>query len=870
MAYVFTLSPHSNFIEELAHYLVSLAAQNPLALAHYSLYLPSRRACLKLTKTLQHAPHSFALPKMYGLNDTETLLLDHGFDTDKIFQKPVITPMLWQHLISRLLKKVYPEWPMPKVLTLSKSIITLLNELSREDVSLEDLKSAEKNNDFSLKNPFYHEHLGLLKQIMAHSSNIIEEWGMITPHTLKKHLYHTLAHYWRSHPHHHFMLAGITQYQKESMLLMKSAVDLPNTTLILPFVDEDIISNHPPENSPFYHTSKIIHALGSISFSPLNKTEAVKREIYPIESSSAFYEAKAIASLVQTSLGEKPQNITIVAPDRSLALQITQELMLLGLDINDSSPLSFAQTPLGQLALLAANVITTETLQDYLACMKHPLVFEDNQKEHLHRIYTFETTVRASPLLSKSMHDYPLPYTEIFLDPTNDFGKRLSTLLERLAPQAEYHDLFSQHMEELTVNDVFYHGLSAYDHLEIFKNSLEYLTVPSPVPLSNTSLNLIGLMEARVEHTEMMIITGMSEGTLPRTPPFDPFLSPALRRTLGLSSSDALIGLQTQDFLISLTGAKKIILSRHKEHQGTEQLPSRFLQHIQHTPLPPPRVAIDTIAPVELPIIMANYLTPPSLSHEEKPKKISVSAFKLLMEDSYGFYAKYCLGLKKLWAFDDPLEALMLGQYLHHALDDFIKKGSTFTPHHTSVLENIALEHFAQIPLTFMQKHRVLRFCQWLCHHSHPVTSQQAEVRLEQILMVQGTPLTLYGIADRIDFYKDCEGNRIAIIDYKTGTPPSQKNVEKGYAPQLPLEAFLVDPSLQQTIDLCYLRSLPKAPFGEALLIKNTPDLLEKTKEGLVSILETYMDDDFYFYPTPNPSHQPDINDYQHLERRVA
>ena len=51
-----------------------------------------------------------------------------------------------------------------------------------------------------------------------------------------------------------------------------------------------------------------------------------------------------------------------------------------------------------------------------------------------------------------------------------------------------------------------------------------------------------------------------------------------------------------------------------------------------------------------------------------------------------------------------------------------------------------------------------------------------------------GGPFTLVGRADRIERRAD---GRLAILDYKTGAPPSQREVDAGLAPQLLLEACM-------------------------------------------------------------------------------
>ena len=42
--------------------------------------------------------------------------------------------------------------------------------------------------------------------------------------------------------------------------------------------------------------------------------------------------------------------------------------------------------------------------------------------------------------------------------------------------------------------------------------------------------------------------------------------------------------------------------------------------------------------------------------------------------------------------------------------------------------------------------------------------------------------------ADRLDVLQD---GRLEVIDYKTGSPPSSKEVAAGFSPQLPLEALI-------------------------------------------------------------------------------
>ena len=62
------------------------------------------------------------------------------------------------------------------------------------------------------------------------------------------------------------------------------------------------------------------------------------------------------------------------------------------------------------------------------------------------------------------------------------------------------------------------------------------------------------------------------------------------------------------------------------------------------------------------------------------------------------------------------------------------------------------------------------------------------EVRGERRIAAPGGDFTLACIADRVDLTPD---GALAILDYKTGTVPSAKQVDSGLSPQLPLEAAI-------------------------------------------------------------------------------
>src|SRR3546814_1325261 len=86
-----------------------------------------------------------------------------------------------------------------------------------------------------------------------------------------------------------------------------------------------------------------------------------------------------------------------------------------------------------------------------------------------------------------------------------------------------------------------------------------------------------------------------------------------------------------------------------------------------------------------------------------------------------------------------------------------------------------------------------------------------AEVTGEIVLEGLKRPVTLRGRADRIDVMTD---GTLAIIDYKTGQPPSKDQVISGLAPQLPLEAAMA-------LRRAFTR-IPKAEASKSLFLRLT------------------------------------------------
>ena len=326
--------------------------------------------------------------------------------------------------------------------------------------------------------------------------------------------------------------------------------------------------------------------------------------------------------------------------------------------------------------------------------------------------------------------------------------------------------------------------------------------------MANASLRIYGPLEARLTQSDRVIIGGLVEGVWPPAPRIDPWLSRPMRHELGLDLPERRIGLSAHDFA-QLLGADDVILSHAAKVGGAPAVASRFLHRLE-------AVAGEArwkaaVAAGEKYVGFANRLdrpdkvepipqpapTPPRAT---RPLSLSVTAIEDWLRDPYTVYAKYILKLAPLDPVDMPLSAADRGSAIHGALGEFTQifaKGFPTIPR--ARLRRIGEKHFAPLmerpEARALWWPRFLRIAALVCRlgdgrRRSDVSAIDAEIRGEiPIRLDNARTFILSARADRIERRSD---GSYAILDYKTGQPPTGKQVRMGLSPQLTLEAAIL------------------------------------------------------------------------------
>jgi len=383
------------------------------------------------------------------------------------------------------------------------------------------------------------------------------------------------------------------------------------------------------------------------------------------------------------------------------------------------------------------------------------------------------------------------------------------------------------------------------------------------------------------------------EGKWPPESRSDAWLSRRMRLTLGLDLPERRIGLSAHDFA-QLINAPEVVLSRAAKIEGAPTMPSRFIQRL--AALTGARWA-KVVARGERYLSWARQLdhperivaapqpapTPPRAA---RPKSLSVTEIEDWLRDPYTIYAKHVLRLRPLDPVDTEPGAAERGSIIHAAIAEFTQTYAKALPADPAgALIALGEPHFAALE-DFPEARafwwpRFVRiahwFARWETARRAAITTLNAETRGKiEIELTDGT-FTLRGVADRIEH---CRDSRYAILDYKTGSARTEKQVRTGLAPQLTLEAAMLRNGGFECVvapggavaELVYVQLKGGDPAGEAKVMQfkdgSTPDSqADRALAKLTELAQLFDDDKTPYRSLVHPMWRTHYGDYDHLAR---
>ena len=660
---------------------------------------------------------------------------------------------------------------------------------------------------------------------------------------------------------------------------------------------------------------------------PPDKVTKALEGVARIDCATANEEAAVIALLMREALERPGETVALVTPDRALARRVAAELGRWRIEADDSAGVPLAETPCGSFLRLTAQMAAGALAPaELLAVLKHPLAAGGlAASEFRRRARRLELEVLRGPRPAPGFAGLKraLKVAKAPKDLTAwvaDLAKLASTFVKALGGKrtnpariVEAHLAFA---EALAASDqktgaellwaeeagdaaaVFMADLyKAAAHgpalggagYPAFLSALMAPQVVRPQFGRHPRLAILGPLEARLQQFDLVILGGLNEGTWPAQVDSGPWLSRPMHADFGLTLPERRIGLSAHDFAQAFA-APRVVLTRAGRVEGAPTVPSRWLLRIDAllAALGCPR-ALDGdrgrsrawAAALDRPDrVMPAQAPAPRPPLEARPRRLSVTQIETWMRDPYALYARHVLGLKPLDPLDADPGAAERGTLVHEALEAYLRAHPEAPP--ADPLAALiaagrkAFEPWRARPGVWaFWWPRYLRVAEWFAavdlaqrsggHRARP------EVRGELAFDGPAGAFTLTAKADRIDRLAD---GRLAIVDYKTGAPPRAKDVEQGFAPQLPLEAVIAQAggfdgvAAGEVAALQYWRLSGGQPPGAIVPLKAEPAALaEAARTGLERLIACF-DDPATAYPSvPRPLQAPRFNDYAHLAR---
>lgn len=625
-------------------------------------------------------------------------------------------------------------------------------------------------------------------------------------------------------------------------------------------------------------------------------------------------EASAIAVIMRDTLNTASKTAALVTTDRNLARRVAAELERWQIKIDDSAGKPLHLTPVGIYLRSILEVLEADfSDSSVLALLKSPFIRLNSDLASVRRrVRDYELALRTpaysgikKEIPEKLLQDVVLlkqtirPLAELYANPQADFTALLQTHLQvaealsgskngggdkvlwRGDDGRKAAALFSKVLPQLKVLE----QIDPKQYAAVLTRLMATETV-RPLYGTHPRLKILGPIEARFNQYDVVIIGEVNEGVWPVLPSSDPWMSRPMKKDFGMPLPEKAIGVMAADFC-QLMCAPEVYLTRAKRVTGTPMNKSRWLLRLE-TVLKAYGKEAETLLDYkytslarlqDTPAVQDKIAVPaPKPPIESRPRRLSASWLERLICDPYSVFAAKILRLKQLDAPDKDLSFADYGNLIHGILEEFNTKFPQELPSDArEQLINIGLNKFQSAEISAELRAfwwpSFLKTVDWvlaqeaICRPDIKQIYNEVEGQME--FAAPAGPFIAEARADRLNFNKD---GSIDIIDYKTGSIRSNKQVHAGYAPQLPIEGLIAASGgfskNGRKIPTGKVNKLSYWRLGNKITeITETDKVLAQTRENLQKLISAFDFETTPYLARPNPKYVPKYSEYDHLER---
>jgi len=651
-----------------------------------------------------------------------------------------------------------------------------------------------------------------------------------------------------------------------------------------------------------------------------------------IEAPDEAVEAEIAALLLRQVIETPEETAALVTPDATLARRVSGVLKRWGLDVPPSSGSPLGQTTAGSLIGLCARWVLDPAEPVILsAVLKHPFVKGFEGADTLDRyflrgarnwrslddlVHSIRTRAELDPYAGFSdeqqavAEDLVEQLAAVFVDTEADLsqtpplpGRQMAERIADLAAKVSQTPFPWAGEDGRSATGMMEHVAELADYLapmaphafvELIEADAARRTVSAGVA-EHPRLAIWGPLEARLQSASHIILAGLSEDVWPQRPPADAFLPRRFRKELGFGDPEDRVGLQAHDFA-QLACAPRVTLLHSARRNDAPAVASRWVWRLKTLAegalgnKAKAALGPDGESPLAWALALrdrgANTLENfsaepvPRRRPEGWPQRMSVTRIDTLQRDPYAIWAENVLKLDRIDPMNAELGPAPRGTAIHKALEVFEDEGAPKTAAHLVSLltENLSAAGEPE-PVLAARRAVLEQMATWYLgwRSARRVDGKpKLEVKGKLDFEISGMPFTLSAMADRIERQPD---GSLIVIDFKTGSPPSDKEIAAELSQQMPLQALIAGKGGYEGIPAASVSGLEYVAFkakpdarvvGQSRALQATPDELAKTaEEGLIRLISAYREDDAAFLSAPRIQFVKYDNGYNRLARRA-
>ncbi len=670
---------------------------------------------------------------------------------------------------------------------------------------------------------------------------------------------------------------------------------------------------------------------------PASVLHAARQGLRLIEAPDRHLEARSIALLLRETLQRPGARAALVTPDRDLGQQVTAELSRWQAEIDDSGGEPLIRFERAQLCKVLIDCIEDDFAPAALvALLAHPLVTLGLSREQARTLaHLFEMAllrqdlpprgpatfahvlvrVRREIAADSHAHHMLAALNDEAWDGLSSFTQRLASALvplsvappaalaihvqllgdalAALAPEDDTTSIFSRSfarvMESLR-QESHHHPVGPFRRaLPSIVWALGQETMRR-LPVAATRLAIFGLAEARMIDADLVVLGGLNEGIWPAAADPGPWVNRSMRQSLALAQPERDIGMTAHDLAQGLQHSN-VVVTWSKRVGTTPLMPARWVLRLRAL-LEAGGIAAEAQLDAGTPVLAQQLDEPqqkgavdmprPRPAPSLRPTRFSATEIERLIRDPYAIFARRILKLEPLPELGGALEPRLRGTLFHEALSRHVQQQGQGAVHLIAQGEAVFadyLDHpdvlhfwwprFKRMATDFIAEDLTLRA---------DVAASLVERGGELRFAIAGIEHILRARADRIDVTTN---GRLRLIDYKTGSVPSAKQVVSGLNPQLTLEAAIAeaggfgDGLPTAVVDLVYIKISGGKPPVEVILLAekfqkenaNIDDTVSTHLKRLKELLTKYRSAEQAYIPRAVIHKEREPSDYDHLSR---